>query len=519
MGTARGRWVIAATVLGSGIVGIDATVVNVALPTIGRSFHAPLATLQWTVTAYVLTLSAFLLIGGALGDLYGRRRVFMIGVVWFALASLLCGVAPSSGVLVAARALQGLGAALLMPESLAILQSAFHPDDRGKAIGAWSGLGGIALAIGPFLGGWLIQVASWRLIFLINLPLVAVVLWIASRHVPESRDPRSVAPPRPDGRRPGRARLGRRGLRPHRGSGPAVDLARGAGDPDRRRCGAGRLRLRRARPAPPDAASGRVPLAAVHERQHRHRARLRCPRRGAVPHPHRSSRWRLGYSPLEAGVALMPITFTMLLLSARAGALARRIGPRIPMTLGPLVAGVGLALLYRVQPGSHYLTGVRAGHRGLRARPGADGGAADRHRAGGGAGGERRHRLGHQQRRRPGCRAHRRRRHPGGRGPQRQLLPAPGRFQPRLPERDVARRCAVRRRRRCSRGSRSAASARSAGRAAPHGAPAWPAVRPPRHLQASTQPAAATLKTSAAAASRRPSPSAMTTSAPWTLRC
>ena len=189
MGTPRGRWVIAATVLGSGIVGIDATVVNVALPTIGRSFHAPLATLQWTVTAYVLTLSAFLLIGGALGDLYGRRRVFMIGVVWFALASLLCGVAPSSGVLVAARALQGLGAALLMPESLAILQSAFHPDDRGKAIGAWSGLGGIALAIGPFVGGWLIQVASWRLIFLINLPLVVVVLWIASRHVPESHDP------------------------------------------------------------------------------------------------------------------------------------------------------------------------------------------------------------------------------------------------------------------------------------------------------------------------------------------
>src|SRR5262249_43927659 len=129
------------------------------------------------------------LLSGALGDRYGRRRVFMIGVIWFAVASLLCGVAPSAGTLIAARALQGVGAALLTPGSLAILQAAFRPAARGRAIGAWSGLGGVASAMGPFLGGWLVEAASWRLIFVINLPVAAVVILISRRHVPESVDP------------------------------------------------------------------------------------------------------------------------------------------------------------------------------------------------------------------------------------------------------------------------------------------------------------------------------------------
>jgi MFS family permease len=184
-----GRWVLLATVLGSALASIDATVVGIALPAIGRDFNTSLAGLQWVVTAYTLTLAGLLLLAGALGDKYGRKRIFLTGVVWFAIASLLCGVAPDAPVLIAARAVQGVGAALLTPGSLAIIQASFRPGDRSKAIGAWSGFGGVGLAIGPFLGGWLIQAVSWRLIFVINLPVAALVVAVGLRHVPESRDP------------------------------------------------------------------------------------------------------------------------------------------------------------------------------------------------------------------------------------------------------------------------------------------------------------------------------------------
>src|SRR5437016_2389163 len=192
LSTARGRWVVAATVLGSGMAALDATVVGIALPAIGRDFHTSIAGLQWVVNAYTLTLAGLLLLGGTLGDSYGRRKVFVIGVVWFALASLLCGIAPNVEVLIAARALQGVGGALLTPGSLAILQASFAEDDRMAAIGAWSGLGGVAPAIGPFLGGWLIDAVSWRLVFYINLPLAVAVVAIAARHVPETRAPGPV---------------------------------------------------------------------------------------------------------------------------------------------------------------------------------------------------------------------------------------------------------------------------------------------------------------------------------------
>ena len=180
--TARGRWVVAATVLGSGMAALDATVVGIALPAIGRDFHAGVSSLQWVVDGYTLTLAGLLLLGGTLGDSYGRRKMFVVGTVWFALASLLCGVAPGIGVLIAARALQGVGGALLTPGSLAILQASFAQDDRMAAIGAWSGLGGVATAFGPFLGGWLIDAVSWRLVFFINLPVAVLVVAIAGRH-------------------------------------------------------------------------------------------------------------------------------------------------------------------------------------------------------------------------------------------------------------------------------------------------------------------------------------------------
>ena len=211
-----GRWVLLATVLGSGMAMLDGTVVNIALPTIGRSLGASLAGLQWTVTAYTLALAGLILLGGSLGDRLGRKRVFLVGVVWFALASALCGLAPDIGVLIAARALQGVGGALLAPGSLAIIQATFVPADRPRAVGAWSGLGGVAGAVGPFLGGWIVTSVGWRWIFLLNMPVAVVVVAVTMRHVPESRNPSPAAVRRPGCRVRG-ARSWRDHLRADRG--------------------------------------------------------------------------------------------------------------------------------------------------------------------------------------------------------------------------------------------------------------------------------------------------------------
>ena len=188
-GQPQARWVLLATVLGTGLAFVDGTVVNVALPRIGDSLDAELSGLQWTINAYTLTLASLILLGGSLGDRFGRRRIFLVGTVWFAIASMACGLAPNIDTLVAARAVQGVGAALLTPGSLAILQSSFRKEDRARAIGAWSGLAGIAGAAGPFLGGWLVEHVGWRWVFLINLPLAVAVVFVTVRHVPESRDP------------------------------------------------------------------------------------------------------------------------------------------------------------------------------------------------------------------------------------------------------------------------------------------------------------------------------------------
>ena len=168
---------------------LDGSVVNVALRTIGEDLDASLAQLQWINNGYLVSLAALILLGGSLGDRLGRRKMFVVGTIWFAAASLLCGLAPNAETLIVARILQGVGGALLTPGSLAMIQGAFAHDDRGKAIGAWSGLGGVAAAIGPFVGGVLVDNASWRWIFLINLPLAVATVVIAMRSVPETRDP------------------------------------------------------------------------------------------------------------------------------------------------------------------------------------------------------------------------------------------------------------------------------------------------------------------------------------------
>ncbi|KIZ19571.1 MFS transporter [Streptomyces natalensis] len=351
LASGRGRWVLMTAVLGSGMAMLDSTVVNVALPTIGRDLQAGLGVLQWTVSAYMLTLASLILLGGSLGDLYGRRRVFVIGVVWFAAASLLCGLAPNAGVLIAARALQGVGGALLTPGSLALMQAVFHPDDRARAVGAWSGLGGVAAAVGPFLGGWLVDGPGWRWVFFVNVPLAAVCVPVALRHVPETRE-RGVREHR--GFDVPGAVLGALALAgvtyaliaaPDRGASPAVVVPAVIG----LLLGAAFVRVERRRPDP------MLPPEIFAIRQFTAVNAVTVCVYAAFGGFFFLSVLQLqvvaGYSALEAGTALLPTTVLMLLLSARSGELGQRIGPRIPLTVGPVLCAAGMLLMMRV--GAH----------------------------------------------------------------------------------------------------------------------------------------------------------------------
>ncbi|GAA3063597.1 MFS transporter [Pseudonocardia yunnanensis] len=355
MGSARGRWVLLTTVLGSSLAMIDSTVVNVALAHIGAEFDAGFVALQWTVNAYTLTLASLILLGGSLGDHFGRRRIFVIGVVWFAVASLLCGLSPNVETLIAARALQGIGGALLTPGSLALISASFHGPDRAAAVGAWSGLSGIAGAIGPFLGGWLVE-WNWRAVFLINLPLAVLVVVVALQHVPESRDTESV--PGLDISGTALAVLGLAGLTysltglSERGATP--DLIVGLVVGIAALVAFVLVERRSHHPlVPPElfrnrtfsatnavtlliyAANGVVFLLLVLQLQ-----------------------TVAGFSPLAAGTSLLPVTVIMLAFSARAGALAGRIGPRLPLTIGPLISAAGLLLMLRIGADATWLADV-----------------------------------------------------------------------------------------------------------------------------------------------------------------
>ncbi|MEU5951818.1 MFS transporter [Streptomyces sp. NPDC047525] len=353
--SARGRWVLACAVLASGMAMLDGTVVNVALPTLGRDLDTSLASLQWVVNAYMLTLSALLLLGGALGDRIGRRRTLVIGVVWFALASALCGLAQDAGMLIAARALQGIGGALLTPGSLALVRTSFRPQDQARAVGAWSGLGGVAGAIGPFLGGWLIDGPGWRWIFLINVPLAALVLF-AVRHVPESRAEGATDKPF-DVTGACLAAVFLAGI--------SFALIGASGDSSKAALlpGLGGL------------AAGVAFVVVEHRRRNPmlplslFRSRLFSAANvmtlclyaaigGLLFMLPVQLQTTLGYDALQAGTATLPITVLMLLLSAAAGDLSRRVGPTLPLVAGPLIAGAGALLMLRIEPGAAYVTEV-----------------------------------------------------------------------------------------------------------------------------------------------------------------
>ncbi len=353
----QGRWVLATAILGSGIAFLDASVVNTALPSIKHEFKASLAGQQWVVTGYLLTLGALLVVGGSLGDLFGRRLAFVSGLIGFGITSALCGVAPSLGLLIAARVGQGVTAALLVPGSMAMIAAVFHPDDRAKAIGAWSGLAGVATAIGPFLGGWLIDTVSWRWVFLINLPLAAFAVWIAITKVPETRGDQSG-----DGERnpidvPGAIALsvGLAGVVYALIEGPAQrwpNLAIVA-------AGIGMLSLLGFAMIERKSQTPMVPLSLFQSKRFAGINAATFVMWGAIGAVfflltiHLQT--DLGYSATEAGAATIPVTILMMLFSAKSGALAQRIGARLPLILGPLVVAAAFALMTRIHPGVGYM--------------------------------------------------------------------------------------------------------------------------------------------------------------------
>jgi EmrB/QacA subfamily drug resistance transporter len=348
---------LTASIIGSGIVFVDGTIVNVALPAIRSSLHGGLAEQQWIVEAYLLTLSSLLLVGGSLGDLFGRRRVFAIGVTGFGVCSLLCAVAPSSGVLIATRALQGIAGALLVPSTLALIMDMFPEQERSAAIGTWTAFTGVATVIGPLGGGALVQIASWRWIFAINLIPVVVTLALLARLESDRREPGHVDIVG--------ALLCAFGL-----GGPVFALI----EQPRYGWSDGRVLIpllvgvallvafipwerRSPQPMMPlhlftvrNFAVGNLTTLTLY-------AGLGVATFFLILFIQQVG----GYRPIEAGLSLLPLTVLMFLLSRRFGALADRIGPHRFMAAGPIVAGLGLLLLIRTNASANYLTMILPG--------------------------------------------------------------------------------------------------------------------------------------------------------------
>ena len=346
LATAQGRWLLVAMILASGMAFLDSSIVNLALPDIDRDLGAGVAGLQWTVNAYTLTLAALILVGGSLGDRLGRRRVFVVGVTWFAVASVICAAAPSIEVLVGARALQGIGGALLTPGSLAIISSSIDPTDRGRAIGLWSGFSGITTGAGPLVGGWLVDQLGWRAIFWLNVPLAIAVVVIAVRYVPETKGEQN------------RLDLG----------GSAFTVASlafmtyGLVEQQWWPTSVGVLLLIAFVLHQWRTPHALVPLSLFADRVFTAANVCTFAIYGALSGTGfllvLQLQYVSGYSALEAGLSSLPPVILMLLFSGTAGAWGARAGPRWPMTLGPLIMALSMLIYLRIDEDPNFLIDV-----------------------------------------------------------------------------------------------------------------------------------------------------------------
>ena len=352
------KWILTASVLGSGAVFLEGSVVSVAIPAIGRDLGLGIAGLQWVMNGYLLTLSALMLFGGALGDRASRSRVFALGLIGFAISSVGCAVAPNVALLVAARIAQGIAGALVVPNSLAILETAFHGEARGVAIGKWAAWSGVTSALGPLVGGFISDVASWRFVFVSVVPFALAAAWIAFRHPVTTQRKKTDAAPL-DYLGALLVTLGLAGIIAGLIAGPESGFT--------------------SLPVIAALVAGALLLAAFVFQQSRAQAPL-------LPLDVFQSREFVGanlvtllvyaainggffllmlqlqnglrYSALVAGSSLLPLNALLLLLSPRAGNLAEKIGARLPMAVGSLIAGIGMLLFMRVKPGAHYMTSV-----------------------------------------------------------------------------------------------------------------------------------------------------------------